>query len=119
MPGSSCCSSRKGGGPASPGRRQEGQPLPSSQLPALPEPMGRGRLTLARPGESVAGDVNLDAQRVSICPEHPQTQESDMCYSSRPTEDKSSGEAGQLAVLSYLDGIKGGHGVNHQASRLR
>ena len=42
-----------------------------------------------------------------------------MCYSSRPTEDKSSGEAGQLAVLSYLDGIKGGHGVNHQASRLR
>lgn len=29
------------------------------------------------------------------------------------------GEAGALAVVSYLDGIKGGHRVNHQASRLR
>lgn len=27
-------------------------------------------------------------------------------------------EAEGLVVVSYLDGIKGGHGVNHQASRL-
>lgn len=31
---------------------------------------------------------------------------------------KEAKEAEGLAVVSYLDGIKGGHRVNHQASRL-
>lgn len=49
-----------------------------------------------------------------------------MCYSSGSNQDKSSGrqeeaeESGRqaAAALPYLDGIEGGHGVNHQASRL-
>lgn len=28
------------------------------------------------------------------------------------------GKTREAALVSYLDGIKGGHGVNHQASRL-